>query len=266
MVTFLHYFFGVHIGYVHVTRGMHPATVFVKTLINKKLAPRHSSVSVQSFFAHHLHFRTKIERYVGINVQNGVARSGFGRRKCKAIGTRLVFRVFGYNNCGGGIARIKVLQFSHCKLSCTDGPNAAIRPKQLIPRLKFGQKCGLDLRIFVQIIIDTVGVSIQQFLHPRLGFVVIGNGLGGINQQLDLQIIVQSRLTFELSGTAQFLDVIEFYAFKIIFALRIQQSKNRISVGFAINMRNSPIVTNNGHSFGLLLVAGNFGRREFLSQ
>src|SRR5437870_3727117 len=67
LVALLHDRFQVLINRVNGARGVHPATMLIEALIDKELAPRDSAVSIQSFVAYHLQFRSEIEGRVRID-------------------------------------------------------------------------------------------------------------------------------------------------------------------------------------------------------
>ena len=54
LVAFLHHGFKVLIDRVDGAGRVHPAAMFVESLIDKKLPPRHGAVSIQSFVTGHL--------------------------------------------------------------------------------------------------------------------------------------------------------------------------------------------------------------------
>ena len=64
---------------------MHPAGTLVEPLVDEELPPGYGAISVQTLVAHHLQLGTEKEGRVGIDQQQGVARSRIRRRDRHAV-------------------------------------------------------------------------------------------------------------------------------------------------------------------------------------
>ena len=64
IMVFSVYFFhgqGIVVNRICPAGGVHPSIVFIETLIDKKLSPGNSTISIKSFFTDHMHFGTEIK-------------------------------------------------------------------------------------------------------------------------------------------------------------------------------------------------------------
>ena len=103
----------------------------------------------------------------------------------------------------------------------------------------------------VEVKIDGIGLGIEQFFEPNGCFFVVGNGVRSVNNHPNQQVIVEFRFAFYLRFSTQFFDVIHLHPLKIVFALGVKKPKNGIGIGLAVDVRNAPIVSNDGDVFGL---------------
>ena len=78
-------FLAIHIGHIYVARSMHPAAVFVKSLVDEKLAPGNSAIGIQSLFTYHVYLGAEVKRDVRIDIQNRLARCRALRGQGKTI-------------------------------------------------------------------------------------------------------------------------------------------------------------------------------------
>ena len=63
-------FFNVIISHIHITAGMYPPAMFIKTLVHKKLSPGNCSISIQAIFTYYMHLWPKVKSNMRIDIQN----------------------------------------------------------------------------------------------------------------------------------------------------------------------------------------------------
>ena len=115
--------------------------MFIETLVDEKLAPGNGAVSVQSFFADHMHFRAKVKRNMRIDVEYGISAFGDRWRKGKSVGACLIFFFRLFPGCQRifMLAIIKTVDLRYRNTSGVDGADTAVGPQQGIPGFKTGK-------------------------------------------------------------------------------------------------------------------------------
>ena len=68
----------------------------------------------------------------------------------------------------------------------------------------------------------------------------------GIDEEFHPQVLIDSRFAFGLRKPSHRVDVIRFDAIEVILGLRVLHSENCVGVGLTMNMRDAPIVANDG--------------------
>ena len=97
-----------------------------------------------------------------------------------------------------------------------------------------------------QVEINAVGPGVHELAQPfRAGRVVALQDFG-IDEEALAEILPESGFAFSFRGTAERGQVVHLHAVEVVLALRVDHAEDRIGIGLAVNVGDSPIVANDG--------------------
>src|SRR6185437_1940392 len=62
-------------------------------------------------------------------------------------------------------------------------------------------------------------------------------------KELHAQILIDLRFAFGLRQPTHGVDVVRLHAIEVVLGLRVLRAEDRIGVGFSVNVRNAPVIT-----------------------
>src|ERR1700722_18806291 len=71
------------------------------------------------------------------------------------------------------------------------------------------------------------------------------------DEELHAQILIERFFAFGLGQATQSIDVVALDPIEIILGLRVHHSEDRVAITLAVNVRNSPIVADDGRVLSL---------------
>ena len=238
---------------------MHPSGLFAEALIDEELPPRDRTIGVQAFLAHHVDFRAEEERRMRVDVEESFARGAIGRRDGEAVRSSrlLVASSRRPRESYPGIVAVEGFELS--KTDAFDvAPNAAFAERQRHPGLEMGEHFGLDLRVGMQVVVQAVGIGVHQPFQPIGTALVLALQIFRVDEELHAQIAIDLRLSFGLRQPPHPVEVVHFHPVEVVFGLRIHDTEDGIRVCLAVDVRDTPVVTNDGDVVRLLLPASDF--------
>ncbi len=133
--------------------------------------------------------------------------------------------------------------------------DASFGKAQRHPRLEFLDDPRLHFGMLVKVIVQTVGERIHQRLQPRRTLGVLLLQRHGIDEQFHPQVLINLGLAFRLCQSPHRVDVICFDAIEVVLGLGIFHAKDGIGVCFPVDVRDAPIIPDDGDVLGLALPA-----------
>ncbi len=250
---------GIFVDGVPAIRGVHPAVARIESLIDEKLAPGHRAIHVQSLLTDHLQFRAEVIRGVRVYPEQGVPRRAAPGRDGETVGAA------GNRLCrlnrrrGGERLRPRLPGVEFPKLKCVDAfniaANAAFSKRQRHPRLEATDDLRRNGGMFRQKVIQSVRPSHHQRLEPRRALAKSLPQAARIDEQTLSKIAEYGCLAFGLRQHPQADEVVPLDAGEVVLGLRIDGTEHRVRVGFAIDMRDAPVVADDADVLGMLPLA-----------
>ena len=187
------------------------------------------------------------------------------RRNRRAVGARgFQFELFPRGLGDHRKPAVEGLQI--CQIHFLDiAADAAFGEAQRHPRLEAFDDSGLRFGVLGQVEVQPVGKGIHELLQPRGTGGVLLLQLHRVDEELHAQILVNERLALRLRQTPHGVEVVGFDAIEIVLGLGVLHSEDRVGVGLAVDMRDAPVVADDGDVPGLLFPARRlriFGRLE----
>ena len=123
--------------------------------------------------------------------------------------------------------------------------------RQRHPWLEMLDHARLHLGMLVQVVVESVGKRIHQFLQPprTVGILFFQNFR--IDEQPHPQILVDFGLALGFRQPPHGIDVVGLHAIEVVLGLRVFHAEHGVGVSFAIDVRYAPIVANDGDAAGL---------------
>ena len=253
-VALLRHGFEILIDGVDAAGGVHPAGAFVEALVDEELAPGYRAVGVQAFIARHLEFGAEEEGSVGIDEQQGVVGRRVGRGDGHAVRAgRLPFDR-GERFEPGQLLRcaLAVEGFELSEIHAFDiAADAALREAQGHPRLESFDDTRFHGGVLREVEVQAVGEGVHQGLEPWWAGGVLFAQVGGIDEELHAQILVDAGLAFGFGETAHGIEVVRLHAVKVVFRLGVHHAEHGIGIGFAVDMGDAVVVPHDGDTGGL---------------
>src|SRR5882724_12034964 len=106
--------------------------------------------------------------------------------------------------------------------------------------------------MFRQEVIQAVGPGHHQCLEPSRAAAIALPQAARIDEQSLTKIGVNGRLPFGQRREPQTIEVVALDAAEVILGLRIDHSEHRVRVGFAVDMRDAPVVADDANILGML--------------
>jgi hypothetical protein len=238
---------------------VHPPGAVVEPLVDEELAPRHRAVGIQALVAHHLQFRPEVKRGVGIDEQQRVMGNRVRGRDGGAVrSSRLGLVVLRRQRLGRrsfAVERGKLVEVHGFDIAA----DAAFGEAQRHPRLESPDDARLHLGVLVEVEIQAIGKCVHELAQPRGAGRVVLLHLRRVDEELHAQVLVDFRLAFGFGEAPHGVDVVRLDAIEVVFGLRVLHAEDRVGVGFSVDVRNAPIVPDDGDSRGLLAPARQFG-------
>ena len=120
--------------------------------------------------------------------------------------------------------------------------------------------------MLVQVEVEAVGPGVHQRLQPlRTGGVLRLHAVG-VDEELHPQVAVDRGLALGLRQAAHRVDVVRLDAIEVVLGLRVDHPEDRVGVGLAVDVRDAPVVADDGDVLGLLLPACDVGFRGGLER
>ncbi len=109
--------------------------------------------------------------------------------------------------------------------------------------------------------VETVGEGVHEVPQPRRARGVLCAQRIGIDEQLHPQILVNRRLALRFRKTAQRIQVVRLDPVEIVLGLRVLHAEHGVRIGFAVHVRDAPVVADDRDALRLLLPAGDVALR-----
>ena len=138
--------------------------------------------------------------------------------------------------------------------------DAAFTERQRHPRLEVLDHAWRDVGMLVQVVVEPVRVGIHQLLQPLRTRRVLRLHRIGIDEQLHAQVAPHGALALRLGQPSHGVDVVRLHAIEVVFGLCVHQPEYDVGVGLSVDVRNPPVVANDGHALRAFLPRGNVGR------
>ncbi len=84
-----------------------------------------------------------------------------------------------------------------------------------------------------------------------------------IDEQPPTKIAVNGRLAFGLRREPKTVEVVVLDAREVVFRLGVDHSEHRVRIGFAVDMRDAPVVADDADILGMLLPTHGFAGARF---
>jgi hypothetical protein len=232
-----------------------PPGALVEPLVDEELAPRRRAVSIQALIAGHLQLRPEVERGVRIDQQQRAMASRVGGRDGSPVRSRRLrlARLRRQLAAGRGLAveRRKPIQVDLFDIAA----DASLGEAQGHPRLESPDDPRLHLGVLVEVEIQAVGKRVHELSQPRRASRVVLLQLRRVDEQLRAQVLVDLRLPLGLRQAPHGVDVVRLDAIEVVLGLRVLHAEDRVGVGSSVDVRDAPIVPDDGDSGGLLAPA-----------
>jgi hypothetical protein len=124
---------------------------------------------------------------------------------------------------------------------------------------------GGHTSMFREVVIQAVRPGNHQRFEPSRRAAILLPQPIGVDEQSFAQIAVDGCFTFRLRQPPQTVEIIAFDPIEIVFGLRVCHAEYRVRIGFAVNMRDTPIVANDVDVPGALLPSRRFLRALVLA-
>ena len=127
------------------------------------------------------------------------------------------------------------------------------------PRLEVRDDPRLHLRMRGEVEVQSVGPRVHQRLQPRRALLVLRLHVGGVDEDLHPQILVDRRLPFRFREAPHRVQVVRLDAVEVVFGLRVDHAEHGVGVGLAGDVRDAPVVADDGDVLRLFLPARRVG-------
>ena len=136
----------------------------------------------------------------------------------------------------------------------------------MLPSVKLsaiqGSKCvmtrGFTSGCLYEVVVQAVGEGVHQLLQPCGARGVLLLQVGGIDEELHAQVLVDFGFAFGLRQAAHGVDVVGLDAIEVVFGLGVLHAEDGVGVGFAVDVGDAPVVADDGDAGRLLLPARDF--------
>ena len=249
---------------VHAARGVHPAGLLVEALVDEELAPGERAVGVQPLLAGDLRFLAEEERRVRVDEEQRLAVDGVGRRDGEAVRPGRLGRHRGVSRIGLDAGqRCRVLAVERLEArnrhALDVAADAALAEAERHPWLEPGDHPRLHVRMRGQVIVQAVGPAGHQRLEPGRRLVVLRFQVHRVDEQLHPQVAVDLLLPFGLGQPPHRVDEVGLDAVEVVLGLGVHQPEDGVGVGLGRDVRDAPVVADDGHALGAGLPGGDFG-------
>ncbi len=102
------------------------------------------------------------------------------------------------------------------------------------------------LGMLVEVEVQPVGERVHELLQPGRAGRVLRLQHGGVDEELHPQILIDSGLAFRLRQAPHRVDVVRLDAIEIVLGLGVLHAEDRVGVGFSVDVRDAPIVADDG--------------------
>jgi hypothetical protein len=133
--------------------------------------------------------------------------------------------------------------------------DAAFSEAERHPRLESLDYARFHLGMLVEIEVQAVGIRVHQGLEPRGARGVLLLQRVGLDEELHAQILINFRFAFGLRQPAHRIDVVGFHAIEIVLGLRVDRAEDGVGISLSVDVRDAPVITNDGDIASLLLPA-----------
>ena len=120
------------------------------------------------------------------------------------------------------------------------------REAQRHPRLEFLDHSRLHFRMLVEVVVQPVGERVHQRLQPRRTLRVLLLQRFGIDEQLHPQVLVDFGLALGLRQPSHRVDVVRLDAIEVVLGLRVLHAEDSVGVRLSVDVRDAPIVADDG--------------------
>ena len=254
----------VLVDVVDAAGGVHPAGLLVEALVDEELSPREGAVGVEALAAGHLRLVAEEERGVRVDPQHGLARGGVGPGHREAVGAG---GLGGLGEVVGrrlrlGAAAVEGLELAQVH-ALDVAADAALAEGERHPRLEAGDHARLHLGARRQVVVEAAGPRVHQGLQPLRRLRVLRLHVGGVDEQLHPQVTVDLSLALGLGQPALRVEEVGLHPVEVVLGLGVHQPEHRVGVGLAGDVRDAPVVADDGDAGGALLPGGHLGRKRF---
>ena len=123
----------------------------------------------------------------------------------------------------------------------------------------------LHVGVVGEVEIQAVGPRVHEGLQPcRAGGVLLLQ-LDRVDEKFHPQVLIDFGLTIGFRETSHRIDVVQLDPIEVVFGLGVDHAEDRVGIGFSVDVRDAPIVADDGDVAGFLIPARRFlvfGRRE----
>ena len=137
--------------------------------------------------------------------------------------------------------------------------DAPFAERQRHPRFEAGDHPRLHLGVLVQVVVEPVGIGVHQGLEPLRALAVQSPHLRRVDEQLHAQVAIDRGLTLGFGQPAHRVQVIGLDPVEVVLGLRIHHAEYRVGVGLAVDVRDAPVVPDDGDALGAPLPARDVG-------
>ncbi len=110
--------------------------------------------------------------------------------------------------------------------------------------------------MLVEVIVQAVRVRVHQLLQPVGALLVLRFHVGRIDEQLHPQVTVDFALALRLGKPSDRVQVVRLDAIEVVLGLRVHDPEHGVRIGPPRDVRDAPVVANDGDALRLLLPGG----------
>ena len=158
--------------------------------------------------------------------------------------------------CTPGCGRFAVEGFELVEIDALDvAADAAFGEAERHPGLEVRDDSRLHVGVFVEVEVQAVGEGVHQSLQPGGACCVLLLQLDGIDEELHAQVLIDFGFAFGFGEAAHRVDVVGLDAIEVVLGLGVDHAEDGVGVGLAVDVRDAPVVADDGDVARLSLPA-----------
>ena len=127
-----------------------------------------------------------------------------------------------------------------------------------------GDDLGRHFRMCVEEVVQPVGPGIHQLLEPLARLLVHGLHLDRVDEELHAEVLPELLLPLGFGQTTQGVEEVHLDAVEVVLGLGIHEAEDGVGVRRSADMRDSPVITDDGDVLSPSLPGCNFSIRNLL--